>query len=299
MRWIIPLMIAALLAPAPAAAWSRPGHMVAAAIAYDELKRRNPEALALIVRLAEAHPDRGAFEVAVGRAEGEEAGRRRFLELARWPDDARGTLHDHPTWHYRLRPVVEGGVGVPAGESGAGEEALALAIRVAGDARAAPAERATALAWIIHIAADLHQPLHAAERFGPDWPRGDQAGSKVFVRETENGKPMSLHWLWDDAINRDGTPEAAFARAKVLQARYPRATFAGYLSAGDARSWLDESYALARTLAYRADAPRSTRPEAALVARPAYRIELDRAAAERLTLSGYRISDLLAHTMRE
>lgn len=299
MRGIMLLTIAALLAPVPAAAWSRPGHMVAAAIAYDELKRRKPEALALIVQLAEAHPDGGAFEVAVGRAEGEEAGRRRFLELARWPDDARGTLHDHPTWHYRLRPIVEGGVAVPADESGAGEEALALAIRVAGDPRAAPAERATALAWILHIAADLHQPLHAAERFGPDWPRGDQAGSKVFVRETENGKPISLHWLWDDAVSRDGTPAAAFARATVLQARYPRATFAGYLGAGDARSWLDESYALAQTLAYRPDAPRATRPETAQVAPAAYRMALERAAAERLTLSGYRLSDLLARIMRE
>ncbi|MGK6353867.1 S1/P1 nuclease [Sphingomonas sp. DT-207] len=300
MHWSSMLALAAaLLAPLSAAAWSRPGHMVAAAIAYDELKRRDPAALALIVKLAAAHPDRGAFEVAVGRAEGEEADRRRFLELARWPDDARGTLHDHPTWHYRLRPIVEGGVAVPDGESGAGVEALALAIRVAGDPRAAPAERATALAWILHIAADLHQPLHAAERFGPDWPQGDQAGSKVFVREAERGKPVSLHWLWDDAVSRDGTPEAAFARATALTARFPRAGFERELRTTDARGWLRESYALAQGLAYRADAPRATRPEAALVATPSYRAELERAAAERLTLSGYRLSDLLTYIIRQ
>jgi hypothetical protein len=300
MRSIVTFVVAAaLLAPVPAAAWSRPGHMVAAAIAYDELKRRDPSALALILRLAAAHPDRAAFEVAVGRAEGEEADRRRFLELARWPDDARGTPQDHPTWHYRLRPIAESGVPVPHGDSGEGVEALALAVAVAGNARAAPAERATALAWILHIAADLHQPLHAAERFGRDWPQGDQAGSKVFVREAEGGKPVSLHWLWDDAVNRDGTPDAAFARAAALTARYPRAAFQKCLAAGDAQSWLQESYGLARTLAYGPEAPRALRPEDARVAPRAYQAALERAATERLTLSGYRLSDLLARIMRE
>ncbi|MGK6356636.1 S1/P1 nuclease [Sphingomonas sp. DT-207] len=187
-------------------------------------------------------------------------------------------MHDHPTWHYRLKPIAEGGFPVPQGESGAGLEALALAIRVAGDPRAVPAERATAVAWILHIAADLHQPLHAAERFGPDWPQGDQAGSKVFVRETEGSEPISLHWLWDDAVSRNGAPEAAFARAKALASSYPRARFERYLKADDARSWLEESYAaLAQTLAYRPDAPRATRPDAALVAPPAYRTELEQA----------------------
>ena len=296
MRWIAMLAAAALLAPLPAAAWTRPGHMVAAAIAYDELKRRDPQALALIVRLAAAHPDRGAFEVAVGRAEGEEADRRRFLELSRWPDDARGSPHDHPTWHYRLRPIVEDAVKPPVAESGAGEEALALSIRVAGDPRASAGERATALAWILHIAADLHQPLHAGERFGRDWPQGDSAGSKVFVRDPKGGKPISLPWLWDDSVNRDGTPEAAFVRARALQADYPRAALAE-AAVAEPRKWVDESYSLARTLAYRADAPRATSPEAAQAPAPAYQASLERTAAKRVALAGYRLADLLARIM--
>ena len=294
MRRFLPLAIVAALSPAPAAAWSRPGHMVAAAIAYEELKRRDPQALARIVKLAEAHPDRGPFEVAVGRAEGEEAERRRFLELSRWPDDARGTPHDHPTWHYRLRPVVEDGVTPPAGDSGAGEEALALATRVAGDPRATAGERATAIAWILHIAADLHQPLHAAERFGRDWPQGDMAGSKVYVRDPDTGKPVSLHWLWDDSVSRDGTPEAAFAQARALMARHSRAG-----ASADARTWLDESYALARTLAYRADAPRATSAETARLPAPAYQAALERAATARVAQSGYRLADLLARIMTD
>ena len=294
MRGLLPIALVAALAPRPAAAWSRPGHMVAAAIAYDELKRRDPQVLARIVRLAAAHPDRGAFEVAIGRAEGEEAERRRFLELARWPDDARGTPHDHPTWHYRLRPVAEDGIAPPPGESGLGIEALALTARVAGDPRASDGERAIALAWILHIAADLHQPLHAAERFGRDWPDGDMAGSKVFVRETADAKPVTLHWLWDDAVNRDGTAEAAVARARTLVARYPRKRFGARLGLLEANAWLDESYLLARTLAYRPDAPRATSADAATVAPVAYRAAVQEAAAERVTLSGYRLADLLA-----
>lgn len=294
MRALIPLAIVAALAPLPAAAWSRPGHMVAAAIAYDELKRRDPAALARIAKIAAAHPDRGAFEVAIGRAEGEEANYRGFLELARWPDDARGTPNDHPTWHYRLRPVAEDDTTPPPGESGSGIEALALATRVAGDPRASNGERATALAWILHIAADLHQPLHAAERFGRAWPQGDMAGSKVFVREETGAKPVTLHWLWDDAVNRDGKPEAATSRARELMARHPREA-----AVLEPQAWLDESYRLAQTLAYRADAPRATSAETATVAVPTYRAAVADAAAARVAQSGYRLADLLARIMKE
>src|SRR5688500_13078360 len=101
------LLLAALFHCSAAMAWSRPGHMVTAAIAYEELRAQDPKVLERIIALAERHPDRGAFEVAIGGARGEERGRRIFLELARWPDDTRGSVHDHPTWHYSSRPLID------------------------------------------------------------------------------------------------------------------------------------------------------------------------------------------------
>src|SRR3546814_1551374 len=55
---------AALIVPAaPAAAWTRPGHMVSAAIVYQDLMTTDPEVVREILRIIEAHPDRGPFEV--------------------------------------------------------------------------------------------------------------------------------------------------------------------------------------------------------------------------------------------
>lgn len=300
------VMAAAIALPAASAsAWTRPGHMVAAAIAYNELMRDDPQLVAEMLRLLAAHPDPGSFQVAIDRTEGAERDRRLFLQMARWPDDVRGGPHDHPTWHYRLRPVADVGAATPAQSAkGSGVEALALNLSVARDPRAPAADRAVALCWILHLVADFHQPLHSAERFGPAWPHGDEGGSKVFVRDHVSGKPVSLHWFWDDSVNRDGSAATAFAKAGDLAARFPRARFAAELAHPitheDASSrWLDESHDLAVRLGYRSDAPRATSPEVAVPPAPAYLQAVDEAAERRLVLSGYRLADLLKYIMTD
>ncbi|MBL8271330.1 MAG: hypothetical protein JNL55_33325, partial [Steroidobacter sp.] len=75
MKPIAALLIALALPCSAAHAWSRPGHMVSAAIAYDELSAQDRKIIDKIVALVEKHPDRGAFEVAIGRASGEERAR--------------------------------------------------------------------------------------------------------------------------------------------------------------------------------------------------------------------------------
>uniref|UniRef100_UPI00054C64D9 S1/P1 nuclease n=1 Tax=Sphingomonas sp. ERG5 TaxID=1381597 RepID=UPI00054C64D9 len=185
-----------------------------------------------------------------------------------------------------------------AAAKGSGVEALALNLSVARDPRAPAADRAVALCWILHVVADLHQPLHSAERVSPDWPSGDEGGSKVFVRDQVTGQPVSLHWYWDDAVSRDGSASAAFTRAHELTARFPRTQFAAALSqavaAPDASGrWLAESHELAVSLAYRADAPLARSAATALPATPAYAAAVTSTAEQRVTLAGYRLADLL------
>jgi hypothetical protein len=126
-----------------------------------------------------AHPDRGPFEVAVRRALGEERQRRLLLECARWPDDARGTVYDHPTWHYAFAPVVrdDDAPPAPAAEALVGDalEAFSLNARVMANTEASDAERAIALCWVMHVGGDIHQPLHAAQLFSAAHPRGTTA----------------------------------------------------------------------------------------------------------------------------
>jgi hypothetical protein len=291
-----------LAAGAPVAAWTRPGHMVVAAIAYDDLVGRDPRIIDRIIDIMSHHPERAPFEVAIGRAIGPERTRRIWLETARWPDDVRGGAQDHPTWHGAFRPVIDPRdpppIAPPAAVVYDAYEALALNAHMAAEPRAPAADRAVALCWIFHVVGDIHQPLHTAELYSGRFPDGDRYGSLEFLLDPNTGQPVSLHWFWDDLVHRQGEPDTVFARARDLETRWPRARFAGELAKTTAlqaavQAWSDESYALARSLAYRHDRPRAASAAEAKPPSAAYVADATVAAEQRAALAGYRLADLL------
>lgn len=301
MRGVLLLVIALLAGfPGMARAWTRPGHMVTAAIAYDEIVRRRPDLVPVIAALLDAHPDRAPFQVAVDRATGTDRQRRMFLECARWPDDARQTVYDHPTWHASISAVLAADAppavraaaaermrGVPSGEA---VEAFALNVRQLGDRHASPAERATALCWVLHIVGDIHQPLHTAELFSAAWPSGDGGGALSQVLDPLTREPIALHWLWDDSVNRSGAAADADRRAREIEAAHPRAALP-QLSVQDFLAWRQESHDLAVALAYGAGPPTSRDPKTAPAVPEAHWSDVRSAAEKRVALAGYRIAD--------
>lgn len=300
------LVLAALFHSSAVLAWSRPGHMVTAAIAYEELRAQDPKVLERIIALAERHPDRGAFEVAIGRARGEERGRRIFLELARWADDTRGSVHDHPTWHYSSRPLINKASPPPTSgddvSPGAAIEAFALNFNIASDSRAPQSERAVAVSWVFHLVGDMHQPLHSVSQFSKRFPAGDRGGNFQYVRDAQTDEAVTLHWFWDDAAPREDAPEAVMQNAADFMRRMPRAQFKElkpFSGAGDFSTWAAESYELAQTVAYGPDLQATDTADQA--AKPSQRyIDLSRAVAEkRLTLASYRLTDVLRRAFRE
>lgn len=306
-RWIQFGLVAGslwALAVTPAGAWTRAGHMVSAAIAYDDLAERDPKVIEQIVAIMAHHPERGPFEVAIGRATGEDRTRRIFMQIARWPDDIRGGSQDHPSWHAAIRPVIDSRAPPPQKPANVvayeAYEALALNVHLAADTdpRIPESERAVALCWIFHIVGDIHQPLHTAELYSEQFPNGDQDGSLEFVLDRKTGQPINLHWYWDDLVSQTDDPDKALARAAELKARYPRAQFASELSKdrslpANITAWADESFALAKSLAYGPNMPRASTPQAANAPDEAYVHASTAAAEQRLTLSGYRLADLL------
>jgi hypothetical protein len=304
MRPFLAVLLAAACLATSAAAWTRPGHMVTAAIAYDEIARQRPDLLPALEKLLDAHADRGPFQVAIDRTTGAERARRMFLEAARWPDDVRQTPHDHPTWHAALWPVVA--PDAPAeirarlarrSEQPSGEalEALALNRALLADPRASAAARAEALCWVLHVLGDIHQPLHTAERFSAAWPDGDGGGGKPLVRDPLSDEAIALHWLWDDSISRSGVAADADQRAREIAARYPR-TALPELKAGSAdfAAWAKrESYPLAVSFAYGAEPPTSADPASAPAVPEAYWRDLRGHAERRVALAGYRMAEVV------
>jgi hypothetical protein len=280
--------------------------MVTAAIAYEELNARERSILEKIVSLAQRHPDRGAFEVAMGRATGEERSRRIFMELARWPDDTRGSIHDHPTWHYSSWPLIDPSSPPPKAPEdmpqGSAAEAFALNLSVASDSRAPAAERAVALCWVFHLVGDMHQPLHSVSQVSKRFPEGDRGGGLQYVQDPRTNKPVTLHWFWDDSVSRDGKPAAARARAAELMRRLPRTQFKElrpFQAASEFSAWAQESREIAATLAYGPDLDASDSPATAIRPSQHYLEQSTTVAERRLTLAGYRLTEVLRRAFRE
>ena len=298
-------MAALLIASAPVCCegWTRQGHMLTAQIAYDQLLTVAPDIIDAASVLLDSHPDRGPFEVAAGRATGRERARRLILECARWPDDARKTVYDHPMWHASALPIVATGSPppvTPAADVAAFEavQAFDLNFRTFRDPNASAADRAVALCWVMHLAGDIHQPLHTAQLFSSRFPRGDLLGSSQFVNDPRAGKIVSLHWYWDDSANSSDDQVEIARKATEWVKRFPRSALPELRSpahAVDFEMWARrESYPLAVQYVYGLEdqAFGTTATEAPSMTAANAR-KIDGVAQRRVVVAGFRIADLL------
>lgn len=292
------IALALLLAATPAFAWSESGHMTTGAIAYDTLALEHPELLPQIEAIIAAHPDRVRLEAHVAGLTGAARQRALFEWLARWSDDIRGSDWSHPEWHYELRVVSPWRRFWPW-YNGRARDGFDINYRVFSDPHAAPADRAVALGWLLHIVGDIQQPLHAGHWMDGRYKLTDRAGERGHVRRTAGGPPVNLHDYWDNIFDLPGDADATPRRwAAPVEARWPRNVAIPAVPTGTPQdqfnAWLDESYALAGDFAY-SDAFLRATPDAANapVLSDAYRAKSMLVAQQRLAAGGYRIADTM------
>jgi hypothetical protein len=183
---------------------------------------------------------------------------------------------------------------------------------LAADPRARAESRAVALAWVLHLVGDLHQPLHTSSRVTPEHPEGDRGGNLVKLGST------SLHSVWDNLFDvaRVGVRPDDPGRGR-RSSRGRRGAAAGSGAGGDARLaravavadevaaaapmesllprvvegrvsvWVAEGGRLAQAAAYTPDLIDGG------AVPPGYRERARRAAAPQLALAGYRLASLL------
>src|SRR5687768_14117260 len=99
------IFICLFIFPSVLFAWNIPGHMVSGAIAYRELKAKDPKALAKILALLKKHPQYAqmfAPKLASETLSADEKNLYLFMLAARWPDDIKSTDYEpkHNNWHY-------------------------------------------------------------------------------------------------------------------------------------------------------------------------------------------------------
>lgn len=304
-------------------AWNNTGHKTASLIAWDQL---TPEARANISALLLKHPQYGQYlaakEPATTTAPAtmaapltpEEKGLASYLAAAIWPDQVRtptgkNPLYHHGTWHYVDYPFVLGTLPPevmapeePVAEWKPGtdpENLLQAREKVVGElknAQVAEKEKAVALAWLLHLTEDVHQPLHGVSLFNSEYPLGDKGGNSLMV--TASGSVINLHAFWDGQLGRNEDPRAIRLLATQIETAYPKETFAGELKITDPKGWALESFAYAKEVVYEKGEIKATNaatlkadkktpvPELS----PAYVAAARELAQRRIALAGYRLA---------
>ncbi len=311
--------VAAALAliPAPARAWDDVGHMAIAIVAW---RHMTPAARARAVALLRAAPaNAGLAQLRPNEGGPEARDLALFARAATWPDivrdrrdSVRFATYHHATWHYlswywradsagHAVPVT----GLPTDSENVVERINVLRPLLA-DGTVPVESRAVALAWVLHLVGDVHQPVHTASRVTAASPVGDHGANAV--RLTDDGRPTNLHAVWDDLLDAPGRransqgrgapgPEALFAEAEraadAIERGTPAAAVRGATREMRPSVWAQEGQAIDETQVYTPDLADGGPVSAAYVARA-------RAAAlPRAALAAYRLAALLDTTLSQ
>jgi hypothetical protein len=209
------VVLAFLLPSAPAFAWAPLGHQVVAAIAARHL---TPAARA------------GVSALLGGAADA------MMVPDSSWADEIRADRPETEIWHYVNIEIGSGGYDAardcPGGQCVVGQ--IGRDAGILSDTRAPRAAKIEALRFLIHFVADVHQPLHAADRH-------DKGGNDVKVRW--HGKRLSLHQIWDqDVVTALGNDSGRIAAESDS---YFSPQQKRQMGGGTAADWANEGFALA------------------------------------------------------
>jgi len=203
---------------APAWAWGPQGHEVVALIAGKHL----------------AGPARAEASRLLGGGAG-------MVHDSNWADEIRDRRRDTSSWHYVDIPLAARSYD-PRRDCRRGDcvvaqiekDAALLANRRLGDSA-----RREALRFLIHLTADLHQPLHAEDN-------DDRGGNQI--RVSIGRQRATLHRVWDgevvEALGRDTSGIAG----RIDQSLSPQERKSW--SQGTPAQWANEAHAIARDRIY-------------------------------------------------
>ena len=258
-RLILPVLalLASLLGPGPAAAWGEKGHRIVGELAQRQL---TAPARAEVSRLLANEPEPTLAGIAY------------WADDLRKHDAVRGPLTER--WHFVNLPE---GCGFDAARDCPDGNCVIAAIpaqyAILADRTQSDAARREALQFLVHLVADIHQPLHAGHR-------RDLGGNRFQVNL--DGEGTNLHQVWDVQVLRQRRGDArVYAEALDALPPLPRAP----ATVADVPRWAAESCALVDSPGFYPDQP-GTLPAG-------YLADHQADAERRLREAGARLADLL------
>jgi hypothetical protein len=231
-----------------------------------------------------------------------------FMIAACWSDivrdrdfQVRYKKYHQSNWHYSdtFWTLENGQVKIldnPSAEGGKAVEKLFEFNKMMRDSSVTDDQKAIAIAWFLHLAGDLHQPLHTSARITELEPKGDLGGNTFLLtpKNTPRENQVSLHWFWDSIVSRvverkNDAPDSVYLppiAARIMK-KYPFARMKNRLRPGQFDEWQKESFSLATREVFPPTLVREQMPSKRYI-RNAFRI-----SEEQIALAGYRMGEML------
>ncbi len=304
------ILFLALLLPQSVLAWNGTGHQLVARIAWEHM---TPTARNNVVTLLRAAPEDACLLDLFPQDSRPLAERQRefFMLASTWPDivrprgdeDTRACTRFHRRdWHFInfFWEGISGDANNPPQDREDIETPEVNAVErlkyfrpftVCGTPQD---ERATTLAWLLHLVGDIHQPLHTSGRVTsrPLEREGDQGGN-LFKLGTSNTS-LSLHTYWDGIVDRSvqrqqNESNAAYLEriARSIMQEHPRSGMLNRLRPGDVDAWAREGFETTKRSVYPRSLQRGQLPS------DTYRARAFEISEEAIAIGGYRLADLL------
>ncbi len=307
------LFIILISANIPVNAWDETGHKITGYIAWQQMR---PDVRENVIKILLAAPEDAQLstfflgsrtnDAPYGSRSNEAQKRDFFMLVATWADmirdrnfDTRYKKYNNGNWHYHdtLWTTKDGKVEyiTTADETGHMMEKVAEFDKVIRSASATNTDKAIAVAWLMHLIGDMHQPLHTTGRviFGEE-DKGDQGGNlfSLTPKGTPRDKALNLHSFWDSIVKQT-TPNTAdaceadylYPIAQSIMKANPYSSVEQRIANGQFQVWEKEGVELSVNDVYKG----LTRYE---MPSDDYKKNALKISQERLALAGYRLGNL-------
>ena len=164
------------------------------------------------------------------------------------------------------------------------------------DASISDAEKAINLAWFLHVAGDVHNPLHNASRITEVEPKGDQGGNLFLLSPTDSqgADRVNLHSYWDSILRENMAREndacdadyIASIASKIAK-KHPYSQLKNRLRLGDYKEWNNEGFGFLNKAVYSEQLKRGEMPS------KKYQNSAFQTGREQIALAGYRLGETL------
>ena len=288
-------------------AWDDTGHKLTTYIAWEQMSPQAREKVIKLLLSAPEDSDLSVFYLQDSRSD-EVKKRELFMIASTWADIVRDRKfkvryekYHQGNWHYAdtFWREANGKVEIikeSEESTGKAVEQLFAFDKSLRDANVSDADKAIAIAWILHLGGDIHQPLHTSARVTDLEPKGDQGGNLFLLspKDAKGENRLNLHWFWDsiigrniprknDACDSDYLPTIA----KKITKKYPFAKMQSRLELGMFDKWQQESFRIASTEVFPPTLKRYEVPS------EGYKKRAFAISQEQIALAGYRLGQML------